>query len=175
MVSTLSVVFKITAQSVLVPMATMEIHLPDAILFHLVIYIFQKYSKPFSNTYTNFILATTRPNDVMETRDPCYPSPCGLNSQCRNQNRVPSCSCLPTYIGAPPNCRPECVINQECTSSKACIREKCQDPCLGACGLGAQCTVRDHTANCVCFAGYIGDPFSYCQQAPVIRKNLFVQ
>uniref|UniRef100_A0A8D8QWV8 EGF-like domain-containing protein n=1 Tax=Cacopsylla melanoneura TaxID=428564 RepID=A0A8D8QWV8_9HEMI len=49
--------------------------------------------------------------------NPCYPSPCGPYSQCRDIGGSPSCSCLPNYIGAPPNCRPECVMNSECAST----------------------------------------------------------
>lgn len=99
-------------------------------------------------------------------RDPCVPSPCGPNSQCRNINGSPSCSCLPNYMGSPPNCRPECTINSECPSNLACIREKCRDPCPGYCGAGAQCSVINHTPICTCPDGYTGDPFTYCQLKP---------
>lgn len=99
-------------------------------------------------------------------QDPCMPSPCGPNSQCRDINGSPSCSCLPTYIGSPPNCRPECTINSECPSNLACIQQKCRDPCPGACGSGAVCSVINHTPICTCPDGYTGDPFSYCQLKP---------
>ena len=105
-----------------------------------------------------------------EVRDPCYPSPCGIHSQCRNINGIPSCSCLEAYIGSPPNCRPECSINSECSSDKACIREKCRDPCPGACGISAQCNIINHTPICSCIAGYTGDPFINCVPAPPKRK-----
>lgn len=103
-------------------------------------------------------------------KDPCVPSPCGPNSQCRNIGDSPSCSCLKEYIGSPPNCRPECTINSECPSSQACIREKCRDPCPGSCGIGATCSVINHTPVCTCFEGYIGDPFTQCiikQKEPI--------
>lgn len=99
-------------------------------------------------------------------RDPCFPSPCGPNSQCRNQNGSPSCSCLSTYIGTPPNCRPECTIHQECPSTRACVHEKCVDPCPGSCGPNAVCHVTNHIPICSCFDGYIGNPFTSCQPAP---------
>lgn len=99
-------------------------------------------------------------------RDPCYPNPCGLFSQCINRNGVPGCSCLPEYTGSPPNCKPECSISQDCLSSQACIRQKCMDPCPGSCGLNAQCNVINHTPICTCFENYIGDPFTSCQPAP---------
>ena len=65
-------------------------------------------------------------------------------------------------IGTPPNCRPECVVNSDCSSDKACINRKCQDPCPGLCGVNAYCRVRNHVPLCICNQGYIGDPFSTC-------------
>ncbi|XP_026684041.1 LOW QUALITY PROTEIN: neurogenic locus notch homolog protein 1-like, partial [Diaphorina citri] len=101
-----------------------------------------------------------------EHENPCVPSPCGPYAQCRDINGSPSCSCLPNYIGAPPNCRPECVQNSECPYDKACIREKCADPCPGSCGYGAVCTVINHSPICTCPEGYIGDAFSSCYPKP---------
>ncbi|RZC36331.1 hypothetical protein BDFB_000153 [Asbolus verrucosus] len=98
--------------------------------------------------------------------DPCAPSPCGPNSQCRDIGGTPSCSCLANFVGNPPNCRPECTINPECSSNLACIRQKCRDPCPGSCGAGARCDVINHTPICTCPEGYTGDPFSYCQLKP---------
>lgn len=106
---------------------------------------------------------------LIET-NPCVPSPCGPNSVCRNTGSVPSCACLPNYIGSPPNCRPECTINAECTSNLACIREKCQDPCPGSCGIDAICNVLNHIPICTCPEGYSGDPFRYCNAQPIQRK-----
>lgn len=113
----------------------------------------------------DFYLA--RPSVVYdEQRDPCVPSPCGLNAECRNINGVPSCSCLRGYLGSPPSCRHECTINAECTSNQACIRNKCQDPCPGSCGINAVCNVFSHTPVCTCIDGYVGDPFTNCNRAP---------
>lgn len=95
--------------------------------------------------------------------DPCQPSPCGLNAVCRVIGESPSCSCLPDFIGSPPNCRPECVSNAECPNNLACINQKCKNPCSGQCGENAECRVVSHAANCICLAGYVGDPFSRCQ------------
>ena len=77
-----------------------------------------------------------------------------------------ACSCVPGYIGPPPNCRPECVINSECPPNKACIQQKCGDPCVGACGINAKCDVANHNAICSCPYDYIGDPFSQCLPKP---------
>lgn len=114
-------------------------------------------------------LAPPPPSEDIQT-DPCIPSPCGPNSQCRDIRGSPSCSCLPNYIGRPPNCRPECVMNSECPSNQACIREKCRDPCPGSCGTGAQCSVINHTPICTCLDGYTGDPFINCYPAPAKSK-----
>lgn len=69
--------------------------------------------------------------------NPCNPSPCGLYAECRPVGNNPSCSCLPNYFGSPPNCRPECVVNTDCPSDKACIAEKCRNPCEGSCGFNS--------------------------------------
>lgn len=103
--------------------------------------------------------------------NPCIPSPCGPYSECRNNAGIPSCSCLSTYIGIPPYCRPECVINSDCPSDKSCIREKCLDPCPGSCGTFAQCSVFNHIPICTCLDGYTGDPFSNCILQPSTRKD----
>uniref|UniRef100_A0A6P7H9Z1 Neurogenic locus notch homolog protein 2-like n=1 Tax=Diabrotica virgifera virgifera TaxID=50390 RepID=A0A6P7H9Z1_DIAVI len=97
---------------------------------------------------------------------PCTPSPCGPNSQCREISNLPSCSCLPEFIGAPPNCRPECSIHSECSSNLACIRRKCIDPCPGACGLNAVCNVFNYHATCSCPSDMTGDPFNNCFPKP---------
>lgn len=98
--------------------------------------------------------------------NPCIPTPCGPNSQCRAIGDTPACSCLPNYIGRAPNCRPECVISAECPATLACINERCSDPCIGACGVHTICTVINHNSICQCDAGYTGDPFSSCREMP---------
>jgi len=104
-------------------------------------------------------------------QNPCEPSPCGYNSQCRVVDERPVCSCIPDYIGAPPNCRPECVANSECDHLKACIRQKCHDPCPGTCGVNAECQVHNHNPICSCPPNYIGDPFVQCK----IKRKYFIQ
>lgn len=96
--------------------------------------------------------------------DPCVPSPCGPNSQCRVSaaNEQPVCSCLQHYVGRAPNCRPECTSNSECAGNLACINLRCQDPCVGTCGIQTTCLVNNHRPICRCLDGYIGDPFSEC-------------
>lgn len=104
--------------------------------------------------------------------DPCDPSPCGLYSQCRVVGSTGVCSCLPNYIGRPPNCRPECTMNSECPGNRACINERCKDPCPGSCGFNALCHVVNHSPVCTCITGYQGDPFSGCNPTP--RKISFL-
>lgn len=99
-------------------------------------------------------------NDVV--RDPCIPSPCGAFSECRDIGGVPSCSCLPTYRGSPPNCKPECTINAECPANMVCIRQRCSDPCPGLCGIMAECSIVNHVPICSCLPDYTGDPFVQC-------------
>lgn len=121
----------------------------------------------FSIEYTIFITADffsapTPPPAIEQERDPCAPNPCGPNSQCQTNGRHPACSCLSGYVGSPPNCRPECVINPDCPSTQACVNSKCIDPCPGSCGINAQCAVISHAVTCTCQAGYTGNPFVQC-------------
>lgn len=79
------------------------------------------------------------------------------------------CSCSPGYIGTPPGCRPECTASSECASNKACVNQKCQNPCPSPCGSNTDCIVRNHSPYCVCKQGFTGEPFSSC--FPVTRKK----
>lgn len=102
-----------------------------------------------------------------EPLNPCTPSPCGMNAICKEYNGAGSCSCLPEYHGNPyEGCRPECVINSDCTPQKACIKNKCQNPCAGTCGQNAECYVTNHLPSCTCAPGFTGDPYKYCIPAP---------
>lgn len=106
----------------------------------------------------------------VETPQPCSPNPCGSNAVCREQNGAGACTCLPEYFGNPyEGCRPECILNSDCPSHKACIRSKCQDPCPGTCGQNAECQVVNHLPQCTCHPGYTGDPFRYC--APQLPES----
>jgi hypothetical protein len=111
---------------------------------------------------------------VYETSTPCNPNPCGSNAQCREQNGAGACTCTADYIGNPyEGCRPECVLNSDCPSNKACIRNKCQDPCPGTCGQNADCQVVNHLPSCTCYQGYTGDPFRLCRIESRERKKYF--
>lgn len=81
---------------------------------------------------------------------------------CRIAGERAICSCLQGYSGAPPACRPECVVSSECPHNLACINQKCRDPCPGTCGYNAECHVNNHNPICSCRDGFIGDPFESC-------------
>lgn len=125
---------------------------------------------PSGYTGDPFFLCREEPVTPLPRANPCVPSPCGPNSQCREANDQGVCSCLPNYIGTPPGCRPECVVNSECSSQMACVNQKCADPCPNTCGIGANCKTVNHNPICSCPHGYNGDPFSRCSR---IRKTLF--
>lgn len=103
--------------------------------------------------------------------NPCVPSPCGPYSECRVTLNTYTCTCLPNYQGSPPQCRPECVSNSDCSYNLACINMKCKDPCIGSCGLNAECHVYNHIPQCTCLQGYLGNPFVLCNIQQAQRKN----
>lgn len=104
---------------------------------------------------------------IVEYVNPCSPSPCGPNSQCRETNGQAVCSCLPNYVGSPPGCRPECVVSSECSFDKACTNQKCTNPCTaGTCGSNAACRVNNHSPICSCNNGFQGNPFTICNRIP---------
>lgn len=106
--------------------------------------------------------------------NPCIPSPCGPYSQCREINLQAVCSCLENYIGSPPHCHPECVVSSECPLDKACVNQKCVDPCPGVCGQNARCNVRNHSPICTCSSGFTGDPFVQCHLIPRKSKSFLL-
>lgn len=90
----------------------------------------------------------------------CSPNPCGVNAQCNKG----ICTCLPEYHGDPySGCRPECIINMDCERNKACIRNKCIDPCPNTCGTSAICQIINHIPMCSCPTGFTGNAFISCR------------
>lgn len=106
-------------------------------------------------------------------KSPCWPSPCGEGTQCSVLSNRAVCSCLPDFVGDPQTgCHPECIINSDCPAGKACLSKRCQNPCQAAtCGINAECRVYDHTANCYCQAGFMGDAFIHCLPIPPLRNT----
>lgn len=118
-------------------------------------------------SYVNLVLyrlflISYLPTVVHDNVNPCKPSPCGPYSVCRVINEHAVCSCQSNYIGSPPACRPECMVSSECPQDKACMKNKCQDPCVATCGLNARCNAINHNPICTCPSGFIGDPFVQC-------------
>ena len=103
-------------------------------------------------------------NTATPKSNPCVPSPCGPNSQCKNVGGQGICSCLPNYEGLPPNCKAECMINSGCPPNKACHNQKCIDPCPGSCGSRARCSTVNHSPRCECPPGMTGDPSRACYE-----------
>ena len=114
---------------------------------------------------------------IEETIDPCRPTPCGRYSECAvRYGNTAGCTCKIGYVGVPPNCRPECLVNPDCPSNRACKQEKCRDPCKGACASSANCQVISHRATCSCPAGTRGDPYSAgCTPIPPSKFLFFLQ
>lgn len=113
-----------------------------------------------------------------EITTPCTPSPCGANAICREQNNIGACQCLPDYYGNPyDGCRPECVTNSECPNHLACLSNKCKDPCPGVCGQNAECRVINHSPQCYCQTGFVGNPLASCHKEerlpPSKKTHLF--
>lgn len=110
-----------------------------------------------------------------EIPQPCHPSPCGSNAICTERNGAGACACLPDYIGDPySGCRPECVTNNDCPSHRACLNNKCKDPCPGVYGPNAECRVLNHSPQCNCLIGFTGNPLSACHPAIEPPSTKFV-
>lgn len=119
----------------------------------------------FSKT---FILLLDKKPEI----NPCQPSPCGPYSTCRVNEGTAVCSCLESYSGTPPYCKPECVSDSECSSNEICKNFKCVNPCSNdICGRRASCRVLNHITNCYCDDGYTGNPFFDCERIRVIEND----
>lgn len=96
---------------------------------------------------------------IQDETDPCNPSPCGANAVCDNGQ----CTCLPEFQGDPYfGCRPECVLSSDCPQDRACLRNKCVNPCQGACASNAMCEVINHVPMCRCPERMTGNAFVQC-------------
>lgn len=58
-------------------------------------------------------------------------------------------------------------MNSDCPRNKACLNQKCHDPCPGTCGQGAVCDVINHIPTCSCPSETSGDAFVVCR--PVFK------
>lgn len=59
-----------------------------------------------------------------------------MNTICRRSQNRAVCECIPGYYGNPSGsgCHAECTISADCSRDKACVNNKCVDPCPGVCG-----------------------------------------
>ena len=116
------------------------------------------------------VILSVEPPDV--SRDPCLR--CGSNAQCQRKGNKgqAKCVCLPGYVGDPyEDCRPECVVNTDCSKTKACVFNKCSDPCIGTCGINSLCEVVNHEAVCFCPPNHTGSPFVSCD--PISKSEFY--
>lgn len=112
---------------------------------------------------------------MADKTDGCDIARCGANADCFDKNGLVTCICKPTFFGNPYlACRPECVINMDCPNNLACMNNKCNDPCVGACGVNAHCQVVNHVPICFCAQGLSGDPFVTCYPFRPGKYILFI-
>ncbi|XP_018012722.1 neurogenic locus notch homolog protein 3 [Hyalella azteca] len=103
--------------------------------------------------------------------NPCQNGVCGDGALCNVRNGVAVCTCPEFYLGNPyTRCYPECTTHEECPAHQACFKLRCIDPCVGACGSGAECRVELHKPICSCPKGFTGHPFESCR--PFDRSEL---
>ena len=98
---------------------------------------------------------------------------CGKGATCsRVQGHRAVCECPAGYIGSPlSECRPECYGDTDCPGSRpACYYGICKNPCIGACGTGADCNLRGLTPVCSCPRDMTGNPFVSCR--PFTKEDL---
>jgi hypothetical protein len=99
-------------------------------------------------------------------------NPCARNAECFPENHRANCKCPSNLKGDPfINCyqqqavvEPECTLDSQCNSNKACISQTCQDPCIvsNRCGIEAICRAEQHRAVCHCPDGWGGNPQTRC-------------
>lgn len=72
---------------------------------------------------------------------------------------------LQGYYGNPLiACQAECEIDSDCPNYKpACVHNSCTNPCENACGIDANCVLRNTIPVCSCSLGTIGNPYEVCR------------
>lgn len=142
------------------------------VMLIVIVHRFKKIVSYIPRHFSHPILILNFSSAPVEIVPVCNPNPCGLNSQCRDNNGVAICSCLPEFVGNAPACRPECVVNSECSMNKACINKKCVSPCVGVCGEYADCSVHNHSPFCMCQNGYSGNAFVRCYPITAVESKI---
>lgn len=117
-------------------------------------------------------------------QDPCD---CAPGAQCRVDNHIATCKCLPGHFGDPySGCRlvdskptPQCTVDADCPSKLACIDNVCKNPCIESrpCGPHAICSVVDslplRTLVCTCEPGFVGNADIGCKPGKYICLFIF--
>lgn len=100
----------------------------------------------------------------------CQHVRCGVDAHCYTRGHVASCECNSGTRGDPWSvCRKdECTVDEDCPAWLACRTRTCQDPCPGACALGALCNVVRHAPMCECPRGTVGNPTIECKPGNTI-------
>lgn len=99
-----------------------------------------------------------------DTNVTCGDNICGSNAECTQKRKVFKCVCKKDFFGDPlVGCQPECTINSECPLDKACVRNRCINPCdENICGVNARCETKNHRGVCTCLENYTGNAYLMC-------------
>lgn len=81
------------------------------------------------------------------------------------ENNIYFCFHNKGFIGSPlRECRPECNTNQECPNGRPlCRNGVCLNPCNGACGADAECSIKGSQTICSCPPNTTGNPYHRCR------------
>ncbi|CAG7827402.1 unnamed protein product [Allacma fusca] len=157
--------------------------------------------KPLQTTHVSY---PNKPTDIPSSPvkdNTCDSFPCGRYAYCQlNANDQPVCKCERHFHGDPyDQCHPECVVDDDCPSNRACQDNACEDPCPSACGPPSSvqsCKVVNHTticnynncnpspcgphskcedltdkAVCSCLPGFVGKP-PHCSPNPTTTLSI---
>lgn len=104
----------------------------------------------------------------------CASDTCGPQTECYGINHNPVCECLPGYSGNPKlGCNViGCKSDSECPSEKACINQKCENPCeQQPCITKEICRAYNHKAECSCPPGTISGLYGACMQLDAVCRD----
>lgn len=97
--------------------------------------------------------------------------------RCENTDGSFTCTCGLGLIGDPmgTGCRKsgDCLTDNDCPSSAACVQNFCKNPCEApaSCGLNAECLPVNHVPTCRCPYRTQGDPLVKCTQIECSDSN----
>lgn len=106
--------------------------------------------------------------DTCTDIDECLHHPCHRTAVCQNTEGSYICSCPHGLVGDAYSlgCKlpGDCFTDSDCPTSASCIDNTCRNLCdvSTTCGHNAECTVRNHVAQCRCPSQSTGDPKIEC-------------